>query len=150
MLAAFMQIAAAGPNETVMPEAKDFSPGENSFEEKSLNGKALQDMYGGIVTDQTITVAGQMFFQLFVSAWRDMPLHERYTLAVHERPSARWGNEVWVEYEQRRIFQAMLPPNRSNIKPMVEQAVNIAYTNAGNADVQRLLFRDPDIGPDEF
>lgn len=118
--------------------------------DKKLNGRSLQEQYGGIVTDQTITVAGQDFYQYFVALWRDQPLNERYTIAIRERPSARWGNKVWVEYANRRVFEAVLPANRSNIKAISEQAVEISYKNVVDTEVQRLFFRDQDIGPDEM
>jgi curli production assembly/transport component CsgE len=31
-------------------------------------------------------------------------LSERYIVSIHERPSARYGSLIWVEYEQRRVF----------------------------------------------
>lgn len=110
----------------------------------------LEELYAGVVVDQTITVAGQDFYQHFVASWRDKPLSERYAISIHERPSARWGNQVWVQYAQRRVFQTILPTSRAAIKPVGEQAADIAYQNVVDTDVQRLLFRDPDIGPDEM
>lgn len=155
MLYAWTNVCFSAPNESTSPAASTLDSGsaslrENQFSGNALNGQALQETYGGIVTDQTITVAGQTFYQSFVAAWHDKPNQERFVLAVRERPSARWGNEVWIEYAQRRVFQAVLPPNRSNIKAVVDQAVEIAYKNVADAEVQRLLFREPDIGPDEF
>lgn len=145
----------AAPNESTPTNGKTLESGEKALKEKhitgrSLDGKALQEIYGGIVTDQTITVAGQNFYQMFVASWRDKPNQERFVIAIRERPSARWGNEIWVEYAQRRVFQAVLPANRSNIKAIADQAVEIAYKNVVDAEVQRLLFRDLDLGPDEL
>ena len=110
----------------------------------------LEELYAGVVVDQTITVAGQDFYQYFIVFWRDKPLSERYAISIHERPSARWGNQVWIEYAQRRVFQTILPTSRAAIKPVSEQAADIAYQNVVDTDVQRLLFRDLDIGPDEM
>lgn len=118
--------------------------------DKKLNGRSLQEQYGGIVTDQTITVAGQDFYQYFVALWQDQPLNERYSIAIRERPSARWGNKVWVEYANSVVFETVLPSNRSNIKAISAQAVEIAYRNVVDAETQRLFFRDQDIGPDEM
>jgi curli production assembly/transport component CsgE len=74
--------------------------------------KALVEVYGGVVANQTITVAGQEFYQCFVSAWRDKDMSERYAISIHERPSARWGSQIWIEYAQKRIFQSPLPSAR--------------------------------------
>ncbi len=115
-----------------------------------LNGRVLQELYGGVVVDQTITVAGQDFYQYFIVLWRDKPLSEQYAISIHERPSARWGNQVWIEFAQRRVFQTILPASRAGIKPVSEQAAEIAYQNVVDTEVQRLLFRDLDLGADEM
>jgi curli production assembly/transport component CsgE len=110
----------------------------------------LQDPYAGVVMNQTVTVAGQEFYLNFMAAWRDKELNERYTLSIHERPSPRYGSKVWIEFAQRRVFQSNLPPSRRAIKEISEQAVEIAYQNTVDADVQRLLFREQDLAADEF
>jgi curli production assembly/transport component CsgE len=135
-LIATMPCAIAEPNQA------DGSPRQNN--------KVLQEMYGGVVANQTITVAGQDFYQYFVSAWRDKDMSERYAIAIHERPSARWGSQIWIEYAQKRIFQTPLPSSRARIKALTEQAAEAAYDKVVDAEVQRLFFREPDIGPDDF
>lgn len=109
-----------------------------------------QEAYGGLVANQTVTVAGQDFFQSFTSAWRERDLSERYAISIGEKPSARWGSQIWIEYAQRRIFQASLPTGRAGIKELSEQAVEVAYQRITDAEVERLLFRDIDLGPDEM
>jgi curli production assembly/transport component CsgE len=108
------------------------------------------DTDGGIVLNQAITVAGQDFYQYFSAAWRDKDGSERYTLAIRERPSVRWGSEIWVEYGQRRLYYAYLPPARASIHAMSENAAEIAFQAAVQADLQRLLTNDSDLGADEF
>jgi curli production assembly/transport component CsgE len=110
----------------------------------------MPEAYGGIVANQTITVAGDNFYQFFMMAWREKEMSERYAISIHERPSARLGSQVWIEYRQRRVFQTFLPPARSAIKPVSQQAADITYQNVVDADVQRMLFRDDDLGPDEI
>jgi curli production assembly/transport component CsgE len=110
----------------------------------------LPDPYAGVVTNQTVTVAGQEFYRNFMAAWQDKELNERYTLSIHERPSARHGSKVWIEFARRRVFQSNLPPSHRAIKEISEQAVEIAYQNVVDADVQRLLFREQDLAADEF
>ena len=109
-----------------------------------------QEQYGGLVANQTVTVAGQDFYQYFVSAWRDQALNERYAIAIHERPSARSGSRIWIEYAQRPIFQAVLPASRAAVKALSEQAVTITYQKVADTEVERLLFRDVDLGVDEI
>jgi curli production assembly/transport component CsgE len=110
----------------------------------------LNDELGGVVTTDTVTLAGQDFYTWFAQAWSTIPLSERYIVSVHERPSARYGSLVWVEYNQRRVFQAFLPIARSNVKPVAEGAAQIAFQNVMQADLTRLLFRDADMATDEL
>jgi curli production assembly/transport component CsgE len=117
---------------------------------RELDRPIQQDAYGGIVVNQTMTLAGHDFYKAFVAAWRDRPLSERYAVTVGERPSVRLGSQVWVEYGRRRVFQSFLPPARARAGGIGEKAAETAYENVVQSEAQRLLFRDPDIGPDEL
>lgn len=111
---------------------------------------ARGEQYGGLVINQTITVAGHDFYRHFVTAWRDRELSERFVISIHERPSARWGSKVWIEYRQRRVFKASLPTARAAIESLSERAVAIAQQQIIDAEVERLLFRNADLGADEI
>lgn len=123
---------------------------------EKLNGgdrrepRFLQEIYAGVVTNQTVTFTGQGFYREFVKHWSDKERAERYSIAIHERPSARWGSLIWIEYANRKIFQVFVSPGRADIKSISEQAAELAYQNVVEADIQRLLIREPDVGPDEI
>lgn len=110
----------------------------------------LKETYGGIVLNQTVTVGGQEFYRHFIALWRDKPMTEQYAISVHERPSARFGGQVWVEYAQRRMFQAALPTARTAIAPLAERAAETAYQAVTDINVQRMLFQSDDLGRDEI
>lgn len=110
----------------------------------------LQEQLGGIITDQTVTASGKDFYQSFSAIWHDMPLNEQFSIAVRERASARIGNRIQIEYANRIVFETVLPAARGNIKAISVRAVEIAYQNVSNAEVQRLLFREQDLAGDEF
>jgi curli production assembly/transport component CsgE len=112
--------------------------------------RSLTDSLGGIVTNQTLTLVGQDFYEFFSESWRDQPLSERYIVSIHERPSARWGSLVWVEFEQGRVFEAFLPPARVDVKVVAQRAADTAYQNVVQADIARLLFHDADLAADEM
>ncbi|SAL84693.1 curli assembly protein CsgE [Caballeronia terrestris] len=114
------------------------------------NQQPLDAALGGVVTTDTVTLAGQDFYNWFAQAWSAIPLSERYIISVHERPSARYGSLVWVEYGQRRVFQAFLPIARSNVRRVAESAAQVAFQNVMQADLTRLLFRDVDMATDEL
>lgn len=104
----------------------------------------------GIVTSQAITVAGHEFSDYFIAAWRDKPDSERYAIAIRERPSARVGSQVRVEFAQRPVFQSRLPPSRAALKSLGEQAADIAYQAVQATEAQRVLIIDADLAADEF
>lgn len=112
--------------------------------------KVQRESYGGVVVNQTMTVAGYNFYQCFVTVWRDKDMSERYAISVHERPSARWGTQIWIEYAQKRVFQAALPTSIANIRALSEQAAEVAQQKVVDVEVDRLLFREAEFGPDEI
>jgi curli production assembly/transport component CsgE len=117
---------------------------------ESRKPASVLDQFDGIVIDQTITRAGKEFYQIFSTNWHDQPLSERYTISVKEQPSARLGSQVYIVFGNRRIFQVQISPNRSQIKAASDAAVEIAYKAVTEGEMQRLLFKDPDIGRDEI
>jgi curli production assembly/transport component CsgE len=112
-------------------------------------GPVERQAMDGILVNQTITVAGQAFHSAFAAAWSDKPEIAGYGLAIRERPSARRGTTIEVEHANHVVFRAWLPPARSQIRPLAEQAVEQVYENAVAAQVQQLL-RDDDLAADEF
>jgi curli production assembly/transport component CsgE len=104
----------------------------------------------GIVTSQAVTVAGHEFCKHFTMAWRDQPGSDRYTLAIRERPSARWGSLVWIEFGQQRVLQLQLPPARAGLKALAESAADTVYQAILDLERQRQLLSDADLAPDEF
>lgn len=109
-----------------------------------------RNTYGGLVANQTMTVAGYEFYRYFTAAWRDKEGSERYMLSVHEQPSARFGSRIWIELSNRRIFQANLPPARASLRPLGEHAAALAYAAAVDAEVEQALYRNPDLAQDEL
>jgi len=113
--------------------------------------EAPRDPYAGVVTDATITFVGHDFYNEFVSAWRQQAGVEQFSLAIIERPSARWGSLVWIEYRNRQVFRAFLSPGqRDFVRQAGRNAAGIVYKNVVETEVGRLMFGDPDLAPDEF
>jgi curli production assembly/transport component CsgE len=119
---------------------------------KAILQKTREDTDSGVVVNQTMTVAGQDFYQYFMQAWREKEDSERHTLAVRERPSARWGSEVWIDYAQEQVFRGRLPSSRSVLQQLGNEAAEISYRNVLQANARREQKNDSagDIGVDEF
>jgi len=110
-----------------------------------------RDGYIGVVTDVTVTTVGEEFYRAFAAVWREQPLSDRYSLSIVERPSARWGSLVWIEYAHRRLYSRFLSPSKpETARASAMEAARQVYRRAVDADVERLLFRDPDLARDEF
>lgn len=116
----------------------------------SAERRVAADPLAGTVVDETVTVAGHEFFQAFIAAWRDTDGAERHSLRIVERPSARFGSQLWIESAQRRVFQAAVPTAREARRVLAEDAAALVARQAGEAEAERLLFRDPDLGHDEL
>jgi curli production assembly/transport component CsgE len=117
---------------------------------KRRDSGTLQDIHAGVVTNQTLTFVGQRFYREFVTHWSDKARSDQYSVAIFERPSARWGSLIWVEYANRKVFQTFVAPGRGDMRFLGEQAAEAAYQNVVAADIRRLLIKEPDIGPDEL
>jgi curli production assembly/transport component CsgE len=147
LLRAMAAIAIAAATSAVCADSGQAAAGEKS---SRTTRKVQRDPYAGVVLNQTITVAGQHFYQWFVTYWRDREISDRFAISIHERPSARWGTQVWIEYAQKPVFQAALPSSIANIKALSEQAAEIAQQKVVDVEVDRLLFREWEFGPDEI
>ena len=88
--------------------------------------------------------------QGFSSAWRDLKVTGEINIAVYERPAARWGSLIWIEQNFTRIYQSFLYPGRGNPYAAGESAAFWVQQRIADAEVNKLLFKDPDIGKDEF
>ena len=140
--------AGAGNDAEQVGKSESVVPNQDSA--NTLQSSSALDQFDGIVIDQTITRPGKDFYQLFATNWRDQPLSERYTVSVREQPSARFGSQVFIVFGNRRIFQGQISPNRHQIRMLSEAAVEVAYKAVTEGEMQRLLFKDPDIGQDEI
>ena len=108
------------------------------------------DAIAGLVVTRTVTVAGNDFCQFFLAAWRDKPGADQYTLALQERPSARWGSDLFIDAGQRRLLHLRLPTRRALLRQAAEEAADAAWNAVVQQDLQRQLAREPDLGPDEL
>ena len=122
-------------------------------EEENVDERAarlFEDPLRGVVVNRTITVQGQEFYQFFSMRWSYIAGDTSYTLSVHERPSARWGSEIWVEYRRDRVFHMFLPPIRSETKAISQEAAELVLESIQEMELQRALFFSDDLGPEEM
>lgn len=104
---------------------------------------------GGMVIGQTMTLAGRTFYDSFANTWRDKDEAETFTVTITERPTARLGSQVFVDYGNRRLFQMFLPPNRTLIPAIAADAAGQVYQAILDYQLAQ-FFGDPDMGRDEL
>lgn len=134
---------------TFSANGEAYSPALSNIE-KQKPAPASNEDYSGVVVDQTISQFGHAFYQFFVSYWRNDQMHDRYTIAIKERVSARHGSQIFIEYKQRIVFQQFLPPANAGVRALSVTAASQVLENIVNADVQRLLMHEQDIAVDEI
>ena len=137
--------------------ANDRSPAPNTVATpapESLDSprrkSAFDDPLGGVVVNRTVTVLGQDFYQNFTALWRQKDISNKFSISIHERPSARFGSEIWVLFRQKRMFHTFLPPARAATKRISAQAVELVYQNIADSEIERIMVKSPDLGPEEM
>jgi curli production assembly/transport component CsgE len=114
-------------------------------------GNGALEKSTGFLVDRTITSFGAEFLREFAQAWRGQSGTEGIDLAVIEKPSARWGSTIIVEYNSHPLARVFLQAGRSaSIKPL---ALNTAEYILGRVTENTLLAgldKDPDMAKEEL
>ncbi len=101
------------------------------------------------VIDQTLTSTGKAFYRSFYTGWQEQVLAKEVTVVVTERPSARWGNIILVEFDHQLLYQGVLSNTRRwNIEDIAQQAVPAA--TARLIEIVLLSQYEQDLGKDEL
>lgn len=112
--------------------------------------RVFEDPLRGVIINRTVTVQGREFYMYFANRWAEKDPNGQFTLTVYERPSARFGSEIWVQFRQKQMFRTFLPPARSATKKISAVAVELVFQNITDSEVERMMTRTPDLGPEEM
>lgn len=111
--------------------------------------RASEDELLGFIVDNSISHIGHEFYRYFSDRLRDTsPLD--FNLVVQERPSARWGSLIWVEYEGRVLFRQFFHPNTSQMRELAYQAADLVREEVARHKLERLLQDTQDLERDEL
>lgn len=110
--------------------------------------KAEEEMLGFIV-DDTISHIGHDFYYAFSERLRATSPMD-FNLVVRERPSARWGSLVTVEYEQRLVYRRFLAPNTVELKAEAFEAADWVRGQIVQRKLEILLQDTTDLERDEL
>ena len=110
---------------------------------------AEEDEMTGFIVDNTISHIGHDFYYSFAERLRATSRLD-FNLVVRERPSARWGSLVTVEYQQRVIYRRFLPPNTVELKDAAYEAADLVRAEVVQRKLQNLLQDTTDMERDEL
>jgi curli production assembly/transport component CsgE len=114
------------------------------------SGKLNRDPLRGIVINRTMTVLGWDFYTSFSTIWQSLHPDSEFTLSITERPTAKYGSEIWVSYRDQQVFHTFMSPARARINDVAKQAVEMVHENLKRIQEQRQLYTDGDLAPEEF
>jgi curli production assembly/transport component CsgE len=105
----------------------------------------------GFVVDRTMTNFGAEFLREFALAWRAQGSHEGVDLTIVERPSARWGSTIFVEYNGQAVARVFLRAGSStSIKPLAQNAASYMAGRVAENSLAALFSQDLDLGKEEL
>lgn len=102
-----------------------------------------------IVIDQTITSLGHEFYTEFSRIWEPPKNILDYNLSIGERPSARWGNRIWIKSQNRILYQTTVRPGRNHTAILAKKAAAEIIQKMLLNNIQRRQL-NKDIAEDEI
>jgi curli production assembly/transport component CsgE len=110
---------------------------------------AEEDEMLGFIVDDTISHIGHEFYYSFSERLRATSPMD-FNLVVRERPSARWGSLVTVEFQQRLVYRRFLPPNTVELKDEAYAAADWVRGQIVQRKLEALLQDTTDLERDEL
>ncbi|WP_081848049.1 CsgE family curli-type amyloid fiber assembly protein [Microbulbifer sp. HZ11] len=133
----------------VLCSAQDDGQGLEEVPTQSDTGQ-IEDEISGFNVDQTITRTGHDFAR-YMSEYRNLHYPDStYNLTIQERPSARWGNLIWVTYNNKTVFRQFISPSTNNIRAVAEETAKAIHEMVLQEMVRQALTDHFDLGKDEF
>lgn len=138
---------------TIIPQGVYAQEDSGSLEESNgteHDSGRLEDEISGFNVDQTITRTGHDFAR-YMSEYRNLHYPDStYNLLIQERPSARWGNLIWITYKNKTVFRQFLRPSSNDIRPLAEQTSKAIHEMVLQEKVRQAFTDHFDLGKDEF
>lgn len=94
---------------------------------------------GGMVLDRTISRFGKDFFFYYTSYWRDIPSTNGITVVVNEQVYPQAGTHLWVEMEQKKIFETYFGRRHNDVKKLAERAILISINEVAQIKAESVF-----------
>ncbi len=110
---------------------------------------ATEDEMMGFIVDHTISHIGHDFYYSFTDRLRATSRLD-FNLVIRERPDARWGSLITIEYEREVLYRRFLPPNTTQLHEEAVAAADFVKQQVIQRKLQRLLQDTTDLERDEL
>jgi len=117
---------------------------------ENVTESAQYDEISGFTIDQTITRVGHDFARYLAEYRNNSPNPSSYNLTVYERPSARWGNLIWVMENHKQVYRRFIQPGNNKIRSIAEEAGKAIHAMVNRLKIQALFSDKFDLEQDEF
>lgn len=143
---------AIAEQESIVEEEQDGIVEEPGQAEEELDRQFQLGEPGmpGVLIDRTVTMTGKTFFRQFSKMSLERPVLGEANLAIYERPSARWGSQIWITLDNKVIFEATMPPRLSDIDDYVNVAIEQVEERVIRETILQALDNDPDLADEEI
>jgi len=121
-----------------------------SSQAEKLPAQVQDDDISGFTIDQTITRVGHDFARYLAEYRNNSPNPGSYNLTVYERPSARWGNLIWVMENHKQVYRRFIQPGNNKIRSIAEQAGKVIHATVNRLKIQAIFSDKFDLEQDEF
>ena len=108
-----------------------------------------EDEMMGFLVDDSISHLGHEFYRYFSDRMRDISRLD-FNLVIRERPDARWGSLVMVEYQQRVVYRRFLSPNTAELKDIASAAADHVKDQILRRRLEEQLQDNTDMEKDEL
>lgn len=108
---------------------------------RSLPSYAADIELSGLVLDRTISRFGKDFSFYYSGYWRDMPSTEGITVVIYEQVYPQAGTFLWVEMNQKRIYQTYFGRRQNDVRQMAEQAILLSVNELASIQTEKMLGR---------
>lgn len=104
---------------------------------------------GGLLINQTRTLAGQEFYRAFTTVWQAYDPDSVYTLVVEEKAGLRNGSQIVVLAYDKPVYRSFINFNPRKAAERGQEAAGLVFGLVQGAQLDSLL-GDPDLGAGEL
>ncbi|MEY8214054.1 MAG: CsgE family curli-type amyloid fiber assembly protein [Colwellia sp.] len=104
----------------------------------------------GLVVNRTVTLLGANFYRNFTAYWRMNYADNMAIITIYERPTARFGSQIWVDYKGKKLVQQFIGPTKLNDKKLAGRSAQIVSETIVKLKLTEILRDTFDIEKDEI